>query len=102
MHQWTFSTCLPYFLDYRIFVISTLLPIFNLFFQGVIFALFQVFNSFLRFFSLNASKSILVNVELWFKSTYIVRLNYLSLFFPRPLRQEDPRDIDLISHPIKK
>jgi len=58
IHHWTLSTCLPYFLDYRIFVISIFCSqLSTCFFEEIIFALFQIFNS-SSIVNLNGSKGI--------------------------------------------
>jgi len=102
IHHWTFSTCLPYFLDYRIFVYLHLCSqLSTCFFEEFIFALFQIFNSFLQFFNLNGSKGILVDVELWFKTrTYI--LSYLSSFFSHILRHKVQEILIYIPSYLKK
>src|SRR4028119_135103 len=91
---------LPYFLDYGVFVISTLLPIFNFFLQIFISPLLPIFKLFFQFFSLNCCKTVLVIIKLWCKSLYVAPLHYVSFFLTYCVWQHNPRNINLISYSI--
>ena len=51
-HHKTLFDCLPYFLNYCLLVISTLLPVFDFFVQISILTLLRIFTLFFGFFSL--------------------------------------------------
>src|SRR4028119_898829 len=91
---------LPYFFDYGVFVLSTLLPVFNLFSQIFISPLLPIFKLFFQFLSLNCCKTVLVFIKLWFKSLYIAPLHYLPFFLTYSVWQYNPRNFNLISYSI--
>src|SRR4028119_100555 len=95
-----FFAYLPYFLDYGVFVLSTLLPFFNLFFQIFISPLLPIFKLFFQFLSLNCCNTVLVFIKLWFKSLYVAPSHYVSFFLTYSIWQHNPRNINLISYSI--